>query len=181
MFSLLNLGIDVKENYLHNAISYIPHSNNEYDAHSVNTYKYLTEHISELVQENTELNKKINHNQLLEKKQDNCSCEVLKNENAQLKQRIAELEQQLKQSQELLPSPQYKTPAIECMEEVIKQFWSTYDPEDDKMKPPTQTEILTWLERQGHKYEVTSENMRKAIDSIARHPKAKSGGKTKLG
>ena len=25
LFSLLNLGIDVKENYLHNAISYIPH------------------------------------------------------------------------------------------------------------------------------------------------------------
>lgn len=84
-------------------------------------------------------------------------------------------------SQSLLPAPRYKTPAIECMEEVIKQFWSTYDPEDNNMKPPTQIEILTWLEKQGHKYGVTSENMRKAIDSIARHPKAKVGGKTKLG
>lgn len=122
LFSLLNLGIDVKENYLHNAISYIPHSNNEYDAHSVNTYKYLTEHISELVQENTELNKKINHNQLLEKKQDNCSCEVLKNENAQLKQRIAELEQQLKQSQNYCPYHNIKHPLLNVWRRLLNNF-----------------------------------------------------------
>lgn len=99
LFSLLNLGIDVKENYLNNAISYIPHSNNEYDAHSVNTYKYLTEHVSELVQENAELNKKIGTNQLLEHDPLQSDYEALEAENAQLNQRITELEQQLKQSQ----------------------------------------------------------------------------------
>jgi hypothetical protein len=71
-----------------------------------------------------------------------------------------------------LPSPQYTTPAMECLQEVCREFWCAYDPMG-KQPPPKQDVIRLWLKENGHKWGVTSDRMAAAIDLIARHPAAR--------
>lgn len=113
LFSLANLGVNVKQSHFDYAISYIPKSYDDDDAHSVNTYNYLSEHLSELAQENSQLVNKVNamerntknNNLLIEQQKTLCRCDDVLAENTLLKQRISELEQQLKQSQQTVNKP----------------------------------------------------------------------------
>ncbi|HAV5946651.1 TPA: hypothetical protein JI227_11795 [Acinetobacter baumannii] len=71
----------------------------------------------------------------------------------------------------------YSTPALEAMRGVIKEFWLTYDVNKDIA--PKQSTIMAWI---AESYPEYSENdyMKKAIDKLCRHPKAKLGGNSKL-
>jgi hypothetical protein len=72
----------------------------------------------------------------------------------------------------VLLMPQYSTPAMECLNEVCREFWHDYDPNGNR-PPPKQDVIRLWLKENGHKWGVTSDRMAAAIDLIARHPAAR--------
>ena len=74
-----------------------------------------------------------------------------------------------------LPSPQYSTPYMDCIQEVVKEFWYDYDPESGK-PPPKKETVLDWLKENGHRWQLDSGRISSAIDTITRHPIALKGG-----
>jgi len=72
-----------------------------------------------------------------------------------------------------LAAPQYQTPAMECLQEVCREFWHAYDPMG-KQPAPKQEVIKRWLKENGGAWGVTSDRMAAAIDLIARHPTARN-------
>ena len=72
-----------------------------------------------------------------------------------------------------IPISSYSTPAIQCLEAVIKEFWRDFDPQGNQ-PPPKQDTITKWIE--DHHPEITAAQIRVAIDKICRHPSAKTGG-----
>ena len=74
-----------------------------------------------------------------------------------------------------LPSPQYSTPYMDCLQEVVKEFWYDYDPESGK-PPPKKETVLEWLKENGHRWQLDSGRISSAIDTITRHPIALKGG-----
>lgn len=70
----------------------------------------------------------------------------------------------------------YTTPALEAVYGVIQEHWIDYDP-DSNQPPPKQTTVTNWIKK--HYPAVQAEDIRRYIDKICRHPKAKKGGNTK--
>ena len=67
----------------------------------------------------------------------------------------------------------YSTPAIKCIEAVIKEFWRDFEPQGNQ-PPPKQDIVIQWITE--HHPEITAAQIRAAIDKICRHPSAKTGG-----
>lgn len=79
----------------------------------------------------------------------------------------------LQTHQPKLITTNYTTPALECLEAVIREFWLHFDPNGDQ-PPPKQETVIQWI-KENHP-DIEAEQIRKAIDKICRHPKAKAGG-----
>ena len=105
-------------------------------------------------------------------KNENITMEMLKIKNQVLQQRIIELEKRQQNISEHLGAS-YVTPALKCVQAVIKEFWYSYDPQGNQ-PPPKQETVIQWI-KENHP-EIEAEQIRKAIDKICRHPKAKAGG-----
>lgn len=67
----------------------------------------------------------------------------------------------------------YTTPAIEIMNEVIKEFWINYNP---NQPAPKQSTITQWIT---DNFDGVSDALALNIDKVCRHSDAKSGGKYK--
>ena len=67
----------------------------------------------------------------------------------------------------------YTTPAIEIMNEVIKEFWIGYDP---NQPAPKQSTITQWIT---DNFDGVSDALALNIDKVCRHTSARSGGKYK--
>lgn len=72
-----------------------------------------------------------------------------------------------------LPAPNYSTPALECLNAVIVEFWAGYDP-GSNMPPPKQETVISWI-KTNHP-DISAKQIQEAIDKICRHPSAKTGG-----
>lgn len=72
---------------------------------------------------------------------------------------------------------EYSTPALEALKGVIQKFWIPYNPETDIA--PKQNTVMDWI---ANTYPEFSDNdyIKKSIDKLCRHPKAKNGGNRKL-
>lgn len=76
-------------------------------------------------------------------------------------------------SPKALPAPSYSTPALECLNAVICEFWEGYDP-GSNMPPPKQDTVINWI-KTNHP-DISAKQIQEAIDKICRHPSAKTGG-----
>lgn len=124
----------------------------------------LTQVVQELIKENRSLKKNVVDFDLI------ATNEQLQTENIKLKERITELEQQLKQSsqQSKTPNAKYTTDAMEALNAVVDKYWLDYDPEQKNA-----TKQHTIKEFVKEKYPMITDSMALWIDKIARHPSAK--------
>lgn len=74
----------------------------------------------------------------------------------------------------LLPRYEHQSEGLDFVEEAVKQFWSTYDPED-KSTAPNRDEVRDYLISQG-----ATANLAKAVDEVLRPFDLKKGGRKPL-
>lgn len=73
----------------------------------------------------------------------------------------------------------YSTPALKLLNELIHRFWMNYDPKQPDTAKSSDT-IMAWLTKTNNSRRLGfSDNLLKQMDSIARHPAKKKGGKPK--
>lgn len=74
----------------------------------------------------------------------------------------------------LLPRYEHKSEGLDFIDEAIKQFWSTYDPED-RNTAPKRDEVREYLVSKG-----ATVNLAKAVDEVLRPFELKKGGRKSL-
>ncbi|TCM62706.1 hypothetical protein EC844_12424 [Acinetobacter calcoaceticus] len=72
---------------------------------------------------------------------------------------------------------EYSTPTLEAIKGVIREFWLPYNPEIDI--PPKQNTVMDWIAINYPEFS-KYDSIRRSIDKICRHPKAKIGGRKKF-
>ncbi|WP_313571418.1 hypothetical protein [Pantoea piersonii] len=72
-----------------------------------------------------------------------------------------------------LPCYDHKSEGLDYVEETIKQFWSTYDPEDPQTAP-TKEEVLSYLKSKG-----AGSNLAAAVDMVLRPFQLRKVGRRK--
>ncbi|EIC82972.1 hypothetical protein SPM24T3_19353 [Serratia sp. M24T3] len=74
----------------------------------------------------------------------------------------------------LLPRFEHQSEGLEYIEEAVRQFWSTYDP-DDKSTAPSREDVRGYLISKG-----AGVNLAKAVDEVLRPFELKKGGRKPL-
>lgn len=72
----------------------------------------------------------------------------------------------------------YSTPAMQCIQDVVREFWSDWKP---GASAPKREVVLKWVEQHADRYGLDSDRKRQAIDLIARHPEAREQTQKKKG